>query len=261
MFCSCRSASSQDNAPPLAPNQVDFYHYDRNRVEYSYYVKYTDQEPNLTSWTDPGWNGAETGVVGTFFYSREWHTVFTPETKFRMLYDDRGIYVIFRVHDRYFTTRAVSQGPGINDDGAVELFLQVSPDKRYFNFEQNPAGEIWASYVRDIGSGDVSKFMPEEVGRMKLSSSIRNEKFEVSPSGPRSYNVGCFIPFSVLEKYSGVPIHPEELNRLSWRFNVFKCSYIPENPHFGAWAPTGNQPLFHYPDGFGFMYFRPKGSQ
>ena len=55
-----------------------------------------------------------------------------PRTRSKVLYDDRGIYVLFRVADRYVRCVRTEHQSHVYRDSCVEFFAQPKPGGGYF---------------------------------------------------------------------------------------------------------------------------------
>ena len=65
-----------------------------------------------------------------------------PEVDIRLAYDDKVLYLIFRVDDRFVCTRKSSYQDRVCEDSCVEFFFTPGEDRSmgYFNLEVNCGG-------------------------------------------------------------------------------------------------------------------------
>src|SRR5439155_7554245 len=101
-----------------------------------YLIRRARASPELQGlWDGPEWAEAEVARIASFHPAGSDDR---PVTQARMLHDEQGLYVIFRVKDRYVVcTRSENQSL-TSKDSCVEVYLEPFPGaKGYFNFEMN----------------------------------------------------------------------------------------------------------------------------
>ncbi len=131
-----------------------------------YHIRKAETLPRLDGdWDGPAWRDANgLRVANVLPESSDHH----PVTEAKLLYDAAGIYVIFRVQDRYVRCVASEYNGEVWKDSCVEFFVQPRPDQGYFNFEINCGGTLLSSYIEDPTRTDdgFKKFtrLPEEEG-------------------------------------------------------------------------------------------------
>src|SRR5437764_4972778 len=105
-----------------------------------YVIQRAHIPPKLAAdWNDPAWARAQLMSVNSFHPASAAHR---PHTEARMLYDDDGVYVIFRSFDRYVRCTRTEHQAVTSRDSCVEAYLQPNPDYGYFNFEINALGSM-----------------------------------------------------------------------------------------------------------------------
>jgi len=220
-----------------------------------YIVSPTGQEIRLPEqWDGPVWG--KVPALDITFYRPEGSN-HKPVTQVKLLHSPEGLYVIFQVQDHYVKCVHTQFQDAVYKDSCVEFFVQPTPDRGYFNFELNCGGALLASYIVDPGRNGLGfkEYTP-------LSSEDRRQ-IEIYHSMPTvidpeikketTWHVEIFIPFVLLEKYSG-PLRPSA--EKIWRANFYKCGDDTSHPHWGAWAPV-DELNFHLPRCFGKIRFRP----
>jgi len=176
-----------------------------------------------------------------------------PRTQAKALYDDRYVYVIFRVEDRY--VRAVAQeyhGP-VWKDSCVEFFFRPGDDLSlgYFNLEVNCGGTALFHYQK----------VPRE--NVRIVDMADMQQIEIAHSMPRIvepeiirptiWTIEYRIPLAVLEKYCKVA---QPRRGVIWRANFYKCADETSHPHWLTWSAVDNPtPDFHLPQFFGILEF------
>jgi hypothetical protein len=205
--------------------------------------------------TRPPWDRAEAAAVGHFHAAGSDHR---PRAEARLLFDDRALYVLFEVDDRY--VRAVAQGfqGPVYEDSCVELFIRPRPGKGYFNVETNCGGTLLMYYIEDPrrtadGFARYRRLQPRDVEGLHIFHSLPS-RVEPEIADPLRWSVSYGLPLELLERYLGEPVRP---GAGSWRGNFHKCGDRTSHPHWGSWSPIGEDLNFHQPERFGELDFDP----
>lgn len=140
--------------------------------------------------------------------------------------------------------RAQLTGPldQVCNDSCLEFFFApLSGDKRYFNFECNPLGNLY------IGFGAERPTRVRQIVK-KLSA------FDIQPfTSNDGWGVTYKIPGDFLRMYM-----PEFDFSGAAAGNFYKCGDQTQTPHYLAWAPlTCTTPDYHRRDDFGRLVFDP----
>lgn len=220
----------------------------------SYLVCKAMSPPRLDGdWDGVAWQRAQVLEVGQF---RPESSAHRPETRAKLLYDPQGLYVIFRVHDRYVVCRHSEYHSAVYKDSTVEFFFKPKADKAYFNFEINCGGTMLLSYNDGKGrlpDGSIdSTWIPwETASQVRVYHSM---PAVVSPEIEEDvdWTIECFVPFRLLEEYVG-PLG--DVAEQEWRANFYKCADGCSHPHWASWSPVGGKLDFHQPQYFGQMRF------
>jgi len=182
---------------------------------------------------------------------------FFPETRGRVLYDDKGLYVTFRVNDRYVRSIATEYHGDVWEDACAEFFVQPKPERGYFNFEINCGGTMLLSYHENPAfKGKPERkdgAVPWEIARQVDIYHSMPEKVDPEIAEDTTWIIEYFIPFSLLEAYVG-PIG--DLAGQTWRANFYKCAETNSHPHWGAWSAIQPGYDFHSPKFFGQLNFK-----
>lgn len=203
-------------------------------------------------WSGEIWSRADIGIIDQVRPESSSHI---PKTKFRLLYSDSGISGIFFVEDRYVKCLHSGFMAPVYKDSCVEFFVKPSIGKGYFNFEFNCGGSVLCRYITDCRrtAGGFMESVPlsdEDLGLVKIFHSlprIIEEEIEEEVV----WFLEFFIPFSVLERYSGPFGNPAGL---TWTANLHKCGDDTSHPHWVSWKPLPEL-NFHMPDFFGDIRF------
>lgn len=219
-----------------------------------YTIHKTTTKPSYTGqWESRVWQQANTLYIDKFHPHSSSHH---PKTEAKLLYDEKNLYVIFRVEDQYVKAIYTAYQDPVCNDSCVEFFVMPTQEKGYFNFEINSVGTMLLYYIKDPGRTDdgFEQYEPirkELVNRMTIFHSIP-EKVEVEIKTPIEWYIEYNIPFSLFESYLGT------LNKEAgtiWRGNFYKCGDQTSHPHWASWSPIGDVLNFHQPDSFGVLEF------
>lgn len=203
-------------------------------------------------WDGAAWRGAPVLEISNFRPESSDHR---PVTQAKLLYGLEGLYGLFRVQDRYVRCVHRRYQDPVYNDSCVEFFVQPIDGKGYFNFEFNCGGTMLASYIEDptrTGSSFrvFTKLSKQESRQVLIYHSLPPM---IEPEWDREtiWYLEFYIPFAVLEKYTGaVDINPGAI----WRANLFKCADQTSHPHWAAWSEV-DALNFHLPHCFGAIEF------
>jgi hypothetical protein len=222
----------------------------------SYTLRRARRTPELRGlWPEGSWAEVPALEVAHFHPKSSDHR---PHTQAKLQFDDRYLYVHFRVQDRY--VRAVSrrfQDP-VWADSCVELFARPREDRGYFNFEMSCGGVLLLYYIEDParttdGFVKYTKVDKEHLRGFKVYHSLPRRVDPEMPD-PLDWSVEYRIPLGLFAAYLG---SPPPTAGATWRGNLFKCAEACSHPHWASWAPIGEELNFHQPERFGELSFEP----
>jgi hypothetical protein len=212
-----------------------------------YLIHKASRTPKLNGeWDGPVWSRANTLDL-TNWYRTE-RSEHRPKVQARVLYDDKTVYVAFKVKDRYVrSTREDWQGC-VCRDSCVEFFVRPKPKKGYFNFEMNAGGTLLLYYIEDETRTPTGFKTFKEVS-YDLGKTIQvyhSLPAVVYPEikKPTTWFIEYAVPVALFEHYVG------KLGNLAgqeWRANFYKCGDATSHPHWASWAPLGDVLNFHLP--------------
>jgi len=220
----------------------------------TYTVRRAPQPPGgRGDWNDPAWTQAEPLELAYFFPHSSDHR---PRTRARLLHDDRNLYVLFHVADRYVRSQVTEYQGMVCRDSCVEFFVKPRADQGYFNFEINAGGSMLLYHIphRDTWTGKLENAQPVpwELGQtVKIHHSLP-ARIEPEIAQPTDWTIEYTLPVALLEQYVG-PLAP--LAGQTWRANFYKCGDAASRPHWGMWSPIREGRSFHRPDYFGALRF------
>lgn len=220
-----------------------------------YKIKFANQPPEMRNlWEGKAWRNIPALKISSYRPESSPHH---PETQCKLLYDEKNIYGIFRVDDKYVRSLHTEFQSPVYTDSCVEFFIQPKNSKGYFNFEFNCGGALLASFVTDptrIGGSvrECTSLTPDDNFQIKRQSSLPRT---VNPEITENivWHLEFSIPFAVLEKYAG---SLRNTGGQVWRANFYKCGNETSHPHWGSWAELSGL-NFHLPADFGKIHFLP----
>lgn len=227
-----------------------------------YCVRRATRRPGLEGkWDGPAWAHADTLTVRHFHPNSSDHR---PLVQVRMVYDSEGVYGIFRVEDQYVLCTHTEYLGHVYEDACVEFFVHPKPDRGYFNFEMNCGGALLLFYIEDPTRLNDPARPDEEFVRSTPVPKPLGSRVRIGHSLPRVvapeietpvvWTLEFHIPFSLFETFVG-PLG--DAAGQEWRANFNKCADACSHPHWGTWAPLGEELNFHQPHRFGPIRFCP----
>lgn len=221
----------------------------------NYTIRKTAEAPKLTGqWDDAIWTQAETLTLASFHPRSSAHR---PHVQARLLYDAAHIYVHFKVRDQYVRSVVTQPQGSVCTDSCVEFFFTPLPGRGYINLEANAGGTFLCSHVED------PRRTPEGFAKYKridLDWLARIRCFHTLPAvvepeitTPCEWQLEYALPLELIEAHVG---SLGSLTGQTWRANFYKCGDKTSHPHWGSWAPIGEELNFHVPDKFAPIYFQ-----
>jgi len=215
-----------------------------------YQIHYTDTPPALDGQFDAAvWSPAQTDEIAIFHPTS---VRVRPQTRFRMLFDDENLHLIFQVHDPFVHSVHTALHDNVCRDSCVEFFVEPLPGFGYFNFEVNCGGTLLLFHIDDPSrrGSDENFRMLEKVPKKLIDT------FGIYHSMPRvvdppidkwtDWTIQLCIPFAFFREY--IPQLPNPAGS-TWRANLYKCGT--ERGHWASWAPMHEEELnFHRPEFF-----------
>lgn len=179
---------------------------------------------------------------------------FEPKAEAKMMYDDENVYVIFRVQDKFVSSRVTEYNGNVSGDACVEFFF--SPDAnfplQYFNLEVNAGGTPLIFYVTEPWTGFV-KLEPDDIKQIEIAHSLP-KVVDPEITDDVTWTIEYRVPYKMLEKFSRLT-RPEP--GVTWKANFYKTASQTSNPHYITWAFVDNpKPNFHLPQFFGILKFK-----
>jgi hypothetical protein len=220
-----------------------------------YLIKTAKTEPALKGeWDTAPWSEANCIKLEHWVARSSEHH---PEVNVKALWNSKGIFVFFKVNDKYVRSIRTDYQASVCQDSCVEFFVKPLSDKGYFNFEINCGGTMLLYYIEDstiIPGRGFAKYeqVPSNLGKLvqiyhSLPQIVYPElPFEVT------WKLEYFIPFALFEQYLGkLNVAPGT----EWRGNFYKCADGTSHPHWASWSSLEGNASFHLPQYFGVLKF------
>ena len=206
-------------------------------------------------WDASAWAGAEI-VELAHFHDRGTHR---PRARARLMYDDRCLYVLFHVADRYVRSVARQYQDMVCQDSCVEFFVQPKGEGGgYLNFEVSAGGILLLQrFPRpppEVGNLGEGRPVPHNLVRNMVIHHSLPDRVEPEIAEPCEWTIEYAIPLDLFEQYEGA-LRP--LAGQTWRANFYKCAEHCSQPHWAMWSPVRTGFSFHQPRYFGDIVFVP----
>ena len=201
-------------------------------------------------WNSSQWEHADILELKNYMGDKPEHF---PKTQAMLLYDDKNIYVFFRVEDRYVRAVAEKTHDSVYSDSCVEFFFTPSEglSKSYFNLEINCGGTVLMYYCDE----KMATRTPLDVADCQMIEIFHSMPKIIEPeiAEPTPWVLQYKLPLEMLNKYHSID-KPEP--GVKWRANFYKCADKTSHPHWLTWATVDNPtPNFHLPQYFGIIEF------
>ena len=203
-------------------------------------------------WDSSFWKNVSIAEINTFHPSSSHHR---PETQVKIQYNDKGIFILFKVNDQYVHSLYTAYNSKVNEDSCVEWFIKPQEFEGYYNFELNAGATLHVNYIVDPerdskGKRKDIRSIPEYHSKqIKILSSLPHV---VDPEikEKTTWFLGINIPFTFFELYTPI----KKINSSIWQGNLYKCGDKTSHPHWASWSPI-DKLNFHQPKHFGEFVF------
>ncbi len=201
-------------------------------------------------WDKPQWKNVPpieiTNYMGTI-------PAFKPEAQAKMMYDDKNLYVIFHVKDRYVRCITNEINGPVWEDSAVEFFFAPETEKPllYFNLETNCGGTP-LMHFNMVPRKESKQLSKEDIKMIEIAHTLP-QIIDPEMKDPVTWTLEYRIPIAMLEKYSAIT---SPAKGVEWRANFYKIAENSSNPHYITWSVVDiEKPDFHRPEFFGKLIF------
>lgn len=197
------------------------------------------------------WKAARS--VGDFRFAW-WKKGKKEQTRAKLLWDDKFLYVSFRCEDAHVWGEHTRRDDSVWKDDCVEVFTAPDPKRpeNYFNIEMNVRGAF------------LDQHHPNGPGvRLKREWNARGVKIAVAVDGTlnddsdtdRGWVLEAALPFA---NFAKVARHTPPRDGDLWHLNLNRLGGR-TNPQYSQWSPSRTRtPQFHAPRDFGRVTFSTK---
>ncbi len=172
-------------------------------------------------------------------------------TKIKLLYSEKGIYVLAYCEDSLISTDFGTDQGDIWDGDVFEVFFQTDPENPlYFEYEINPLNTELTLLVPN-NEGDFFGWSPwhyEDERKIKKSVYVAGGK-QVSGATIESWTAEMFFPFALLKGLKNVPPQTGTM----WKGNFYRMDYDTGERIKWAWKPIDVN--FHQYEKYGTLIF------
>ncbi len=161
--------------------------------------------------------------------------------------ENEGIHALLWSFEDNIRCECKKRDDPVYTDSCLEFFIApIDGDKRYMNFEVNPAG----IYLSEIGQARENRSLIKELTDLEpviMPMAIDNGK-------EKAWGCDILLPCEFISAVYGVDFTVKECNM---KGNFYKCADLSVSPHYGAHFPVTTAALgFHNPACFGDIIFR-----
>lgn len=164
---------------------------------------------------------------------------YKPNTVFKLRADEAGFHMSIRIWEKEPLCEKRVHQSMVCEDSCVEWFVNFWPEgcDRYFNFEVNAAGAMYAAFRKD--RSDYRLLSEEEIEMLAIQTRVEEQYWDAE----------FLVPFALIRKY--IPKYQFQ-EGMKIRTNFYKCGDHTQFPHYGIWKESPlKQPDFHRPEFFG----------
>lgn len=194
-----------------------------------------------SQWNDVDWTDMPTAHAAEPKY----------ETKFKLLYSEKGIYILGHCEDQLISTDYTEDQGDIWNGDVFEVFLQTDINNPlYFEYEINPLNAELVILVPN-NEGDFFGWSPWHYeGDRKIKNAVKIHGGKAQ-SGTKisGWTVELFFPYALFKALKNVP----PTSGTEWRANFYRMDYDIGERVTWSWRPV--EETFHEYKKFGSVIF------
>ncbi|MCE5325486.1 MAG: carbohydrate-binding family 9-like protein [Planctomycetaceae bacterium] len=220
-------------------------------------LTYVIHRPKAPIKIDADWNKAvwkDVPAVTLEYYMGD-KPAFAPRVQAKAAWDDKNIYIIWRVEDNYVLAKRAKHQEPVCLDSCAEFFFTPGEDWQqygYYNLEMSATGVMWLSAHP---AGKPAVMLPaDDLATVEIASSLKGP-IAKEIVAPTVWTLEYRLPIETMAKHSnGKFLRPAK--GVTWRANFYKCADETSRPHWLTWSPiVWKAPAFHIPRQFGILKF------
>lgn len=158
------------------------------------------------------------------------------ETKFKILYSEKGIYMLGYCEDNLISTQYNKDQDDIWNADVFEVFFHTEPSAPlYFEYEINPLNTELVLLIPN-NNGEFIGWAPWHYeGDRKVRKSVHIQGGKPEPSAKiTSWTAEMFFPYALLKGFKNVPPKPGT----TWKGNFYRMDYDTGKRYSWSWAPV-----------------------
>lgn len=175
----------------------------------------------------------------------------TNETRFKILYSDKGIYVLFAGDDQHITTEYDTDFTELFLGDVFEVFFHPDPQlPLYFEYEVNALDKELVLLIPNL-QGRVGGWLPwNYAGKKKVQKMVWTDGGKATKNASiKAWRAELFFPYEVMH-----PLIQEAPKKGStWNANFYRLDYDTGKMIKWAWSPVEKN--FHEFKNFGTIVF------
>ena len=161
------------------------------------------------------------------------------ESKFKILFSSKGIYVLFNSKDDKITTKEYKDFESIFNGDVVEVFFHPNPEITvYFEYEVNQLDKELILTISNLNGQNHTSWIPWHHSGKNGNGVIKKVDVgggEKKVNGTiQSWNAEIFFPYGILGLLPGVPPKSGTL----WNANFCRLDYDTGHMIKWSWTPT-----------------------
>lgn len=162
-------------------------------------------------------------------------------SRFKILYSDAGVYVLFYGSDERVTSSFIKDFDRLFLGDVFEVFLHPDPSiPEYFEYEISPRGKELVLLMSSRNRHVTGRVPPSYEGRQKVEKAVHISGGKMKPGAViRSWTAELFFPYALLGSFRNIP--PVKGTR--WKANFCRLDYDSGAMIKWAWAPVADS--FH----------------
>ena len=169
------------------------------------------------------------------------------QTQAKLLYSDKGIYVLFRCEDYKISASLRQDNADLYLEDVAEIFFWTSEDYPiYFEYEISPLNYELVLMVPNF-EGRFLGWIPWHYSGKRTTEHATS--IQTNEGGVSGWTAEVFIPYELLKPLRNVPPAPGT----EWRMNMYRIDYDYGSAEW-AWQPV--RETFHDFNSFGTLRFR-----
>jgi hypothetical protein len=158
------------------------------------------------------------------------------ETKYKILYSSKGIYVLFSGDDEKITSTFENDFDNLFNADVFEVFFHPDPSTPlYFEYEISPLNKELVLLIPNVKGGAYGWTPWHYSGERKVKKNVHIEGGQMQAGATiRSWSAELFFPYALLSPLSNIPPKSGTI----WNANFCRLDYDSGNMIKWSWSPV-----------------------